>query len=111
MELEDPPTLGRLLRTVEVDAVDEADEPDPERDAARDGSEDVAKERDALRRIQLGRVTTSFRPRTVIVAWPAARRLRTQWTSPHGDQTQRRPAASMIATASCAAGRSCGRGW
>ena len=38
------------------------------------------------------------RPRTVMVARPAARRLRTQWTSPHGAQTQRRPATSMIAT-------------
>ena len=33
-----------------------------------------------------------------MVARPAARRLRTQWTSPHGDQTQRLPATSMIAT-------------
>ena len=41
--------------------------------------------------------TSSSRPRTVIVARPAARRLRTQLTSPHGDQTQRLPETSMIA--------------
>ena len=41
--------------------------------------------------------TSSVRPRTVIDARPAARRFWTQWTSPHGDQTQRRPSRSMIA--------------
>jgi ABC-type lipoprotein export system ATPase subunit len=42
--------------------------------------------------------TSSFRPRFVSVARPAARRLRTQLTSPHGAQIQRRPPTSMIAT-------------
>ena len=43
-------------------------------------------------------VTSSLRPRTEIVAEPAARRLRTHWTSPQGAQTQRLPEAAMIAT-------------
>ena len=41
--------------------------------------------------------TSSVLPRTVIVARPEARRLRTQWTSPHGAQTHRRPENSTIA--------------
>ena len=41
--------------------------------------------------------TSSFRPRKVICAPPAARRLRTQLTSPQGDQTQRLPETWMIA--------------
>jgi hypothetical protein len=40
----------------------------------------------------------SPRRRTVIVARPAARKLRTQLTSPQGANTQRRPETSMIAT-------------
>src|SRR5262249_14164878 len=43
-------------------------------------------------------LTSSFRRRTVTVAQPAARRLRTHWTSPQGAQTQRLPETSMIAT-------------
>src|SRR5919202_1263045 len=42
-------------------------------------------------------VTSSFRRRTLMVARPAARRLRTHWTSPQGAQTHRRPAPSMMA--------------
>jgi hypothetical protein len=42
--------------------------------------------------------TVSVRRRASIVACPAARRLRTQCTSPHGDQTQRRPSCSMMAS-------------
>jgi len=42
-------------------------------------------------------LTSSFRPRTAIVARPAARRLRTHWTSPQGAQTQRLPPTSIIA--------------
>ena len=42
-------------------------------------------------------MTSSSRRRTVMVARPAARRLRTQSTSPHGAQTQRLPPTSMIA--------------
>src|SRR5918999_1712672 len=42
-------------------------------------------------------LTSSFRRRTVIVARRAARRLRTQWTSPQGAQIQRLPETSMIA--------------
>ena len=42
-------------------------------------------------------VTSSFRPRTEIVARPAARRFRTHWTSPQGAQTQRLPSTSTIA--------------
>ena len=41
--------------------------------------------------------TSCFRRRTVMVARPAARRLRTHWTSPQGDQIQRLPVTSMIA--------------
>src|ERR687888_2017289 len=42
--------------------------------------------------------TSSFLPLTVMVARPAARRLRTHWTSPQGAHTQRRPEAWTIAT-------------
>ena len=47
-----------------------------------------------------------------MVALPAARRLRTHWTSPHGAQTQRLPETSMIATG-VVRGRPLlsGRGW
>src|SRR4029450_10345907 len=54
-ELEHPSALGRLLRMVQVDLVDEADEPVAERDPAGPGSQHVAEELDALRRVQLSR--------------------------------------------------------
>jgi hypothetical protein len=97
VEFEDTPTLGRFQRTVEIDPIDGANEPDTERYASRERAEDVAKELDSLCRAQLGR-TSSFRRRTVMVARPAARRFRTHWTSPQGAQTQRLPETSMIAT-------------
>ena len=36
LELEDHSTLGRLHRMVEIDAIGDADEPVPERDASRE---------------------------------------------------------------------------
>ena len=48
-------TLGRFLRLVEIDPIDDPDEPATERDGSRDRAERVAKERDSLRRVQLGR--------------------------------------------------------
>ena len=91
-----PSTCGGIQdRRVDVDR---ENEPDPERDASRERTEDVAEELDALRRVQFGRADPSSRRRNVIVARPAARRLRTHWTSPHGAQTQRLPETSMIAT-------------
>ena len=91
MQLEDAWGLGGCrCRPVEIDPVDQADEPDPEREASGDGTEDVAEEHDPLGRVQLGRADLLLpRRRTVIVASPAARRFRTQWTSPHGAQIQR----------------------
>jgi hypothetical protein len=86
-ELEDTSTLGRFQWTPDIDPIDDAYEPDAERDASRERTKDVAKERDSLGRVQLVARTSSFRPRTVMVARPAARKLRTQWTSPQGAQT------------------------
>ena len=98
-------------RIVEIDPVDDADERSGRTGCrARPGRGRRGRTRPAGRGPARSRVTSSVRPRTVIVAPPAARRLRTQLTSPHGAQTQRLPEYSMIATASCAAGRSSGRG-
>src|SRR6266508_734439 len=55
VEFEDGSARGRFQRMVEVDPIDDPNEPDTERDASRDGTKRVAKERDSLRRIQLGR--------------------------------------------------------
>ena len=55
MELEDTATLGRCDRIGEIDTIDEPNELDTERDAAREGTKHVAKEGNALRRIELGR--------------------------------------------------------
>ena len=46
------------------------------------GTEDLAEELDALRGVQLGRLTSSCWRWTVMVALPTARRLRTHSTSP-----------------------------
>src|SRR5215217_626740 len=54
VEFEDPSPLGGPHRIVEIDLIDGADEPDPERDAAGERTKDVAKERDALGWVQLG---------------------------------------------------------
>ncbi len=62
-----------------------------------DRTEGVAEEADPCAGSSSVAATSSVRPRTVRVARPAARRLRTHWTSPHGDQIQRLPEASMIA--------------
>src|SRR5215218_5444261 len=55
VELEDPPALSRVNRTVEIDPVDGANEPDSERDAPHERTEDVAKEVDSLGPVQLDR--------------------------------------------------------
>jgi hypothetical protein len=55
VELEDASPLGRFHWTPDIDPIHELDEPDAERDAARNGAKGVAEERDSLRRVQLGR--------------------------------------------------------
>jgi hypothetical protein len=55
LEFEDTSTLGGLHRIVEIDLIEGADEPDPERYASGERTKDVAKERDSLCRVQLGR--------------------------------------------------------
>ena len=55
VKFEDPSTLGGRHRIVEIDLIEGADEPDPERYASGERTKDVAKERDALCRVQLGR--------------------------------------------------------
>jgi hypothetical protein len=54
VKFEDPSTLSGLHRIVEIDLIEGADEPDSERDASSERPKDVAKERDALCRVQLG---------------------------------------------------------
>jgi hypothetical protein len=46
---------GDLHRIVEIDLIDDADEPDPQRYTSGERAKDVAKERDTLSRVQLGR--------------------------------------------------------
>ena len=53
-ELEDTSVLGGLHRIVEIDPIEGADEPDPERYASGERTEDIAKERDSLCQVQLG---------------------------------------------------------
>jgi hypothetical protein len=98
VEFEDTPTLGRFQRTVEIDPIDGANEPDTERYASRERAEDVAKELNSLCRVQLGRTYFFF---------PAAHgdgRAAGSAQIPHpldfapGAQTQRLPETSMIAT-------------
>ena len=60
MELEDASTLGRFHRMVEIDPIDDANEPDTEWHASRERTEDVAKELDSLCRVQLGRTDFFF---------------------------------------------------
>src|SRR5215207_333372 len=55
VKFEDTSTLGGLHRIVEIDLIEGADEPDPERYASGERTEDVAKERDSLCWVQLGR--------------------------------------------------------
>jgi hypothetical protein len=55
VEFEDASALGRFHRMVEIDTIGDANEPDTERDASRVRTEDVAKEANALCRVQLGR--------------------------------------------------------
>ncbi len=70
MELEDRATLRGCHRVVEINAVDEANEPVAERQAARERTEDVAEERDPLRRVQLDR-TDVFVPAALGDGGPA----------------------------------------
>ena len=51
VEFEDPSTLGRCHRIVEIDTVDDADELDTERNAARERTEHVVEVPNALRRV------------------------------------------------------------
>src|SRR5436190_24005127 len=55
VELENAAIRGHLIRMVQVDPVDETDEEEAEREAARIRCEDVAEEVDSLRRVELGR--------------------------------------------------------
>src|SRR5262249_19060922 len=55
VEFEDSPTLGHGHWIAEVDAVNDAEEPDTERNAARERTEDVAEVSYPLRWVQLGR--------------------------------------------------------
>src|SRR5689334_10389386 len=45
-ELEDRPTVSRLHGIAQIGPIERSDEPHPERDAPRQRTEDVAKERD-----------------------------------------------------------------
>jgi hypothetical protein len=60
VEFEDTSALGRLHRMVEIDTVDDANEPDTKRSASRERTEDVAKEANSLCRVQLGRADLFF---------------------------------------------------
>ena len=91
MELEDGPALGRLDRVVEVDPVDDADELAPNGMPRATGPRTSRKNATRSAWSSSVAVTSSALRRTVMVAPPAARRLRTQLTSPHGAQTQRLP--------------------
>jgi hypothetical protein len=55
VEFEDTPTLGGFQRTFQIDPIDGANEPDTEWYSSRERAQDVAKEADSLRRVQLGR--------------------------------------------------------
>jgi hypothetical protein len=55
VEFEDTSTLGRFHRMVQINTIDDANEPDTERDGSRERTKDVAKEANSLRRVQLGR--------------------------------------------------------
>jgi hypothetical protein len=55
VEFEDASALGGFHRIVEIDTIGDANEPDTERYASRVRTEDVAKEGNALCRVQLGR--------------------------------------------------------
>ena len=59
-EFEDTSALGRFHRMVEIDTIDDANEPDTERHASRVRTEDVAKEANSLCRVQLGRAYFFF---------------------------------------------------
>jgi hypothetical protein len=52
VEFEGASTLGRFLGIVEIDPIDGADEPETERDASCEGTEDIAEEPDSLAQIQ-----------------------------------------------------------
>jgi hypothetical protein len=60
VEFEDTSALGRFHRMVEIDTIDDANEPDTERYASRVRTEDVAKEANSLCRVQLGRAYFFF---------------------------------------------------
>ena len=60
VEFEDTSALGRFHRIVEIDTIDDANEPDTERYASRKRTEDVAKEANSLCRVQLGRAYFFF---------------------------------------------------
>ena len=60
VEFEDRSTLGRFHRIVEIHTIGDANEPDTERYASRERTEDVAKEPNSLRRVQLGRTYFFF---------------------------------------------------
>jgi hypothetical protein len=61
MELKDDSALGGFHRIIEIDTVNDADEPGAERNASRERTENVAEVPDALGRVQLGR-TYFFSP-------------------------------------------------
>jgi hypothetical protein len=60
VEFEDTSALGSFHRIVEIDTIDDANEPDTERYASRVRTEDVAKEVHSLCRVQLGRAYVFF---------------------------------------------------
>src|SRR6478735_3009992 len=55
VEFEDPPTLCRCYRIVEIDTIDNADELDTEGNASRERAKDVPAVLNALRWIQFSR--------------------------------------------------------
>ena len=97
-ELEDISAIGCFDRMVEIDSIDDADQPGSHR-ARTERADRGCRGRIPTRSVRSSSValTSMRRPRLTIVARPAARRLRTHWTSPHGAHTHRFPETSMIA--------------
>jgi hypothetical protein len=60
VEFEDTSALGSFHRMVEIDAIDDANEPDTKRSASRERTEDVAEEANSLCRVEFGRADLLF---------------------------------------------------
>jgi hypothetical protein len=51
VKFEDPSTISRCHRIIKIDTINDADEPDTERNASRERAEDIAEVRNTLRRV------------------------------------------------------------